>query len=307
MDLAQLLAPRSRAHADEARRIWQSRDDLQRVFPQPEDAAFAEWLGVHGLREYPRELAAHYPPIPPHELRSTASCGTSADVHLQSGVADLRIVGELWEIFAERPFTQLGSVLDFGCGCGRLLRWFQTALPGAHRFGADVRRASIEWCQQNLDGTFVANDIVPPLPLPDASVDLVVALSVFSHLNVRSARAWMRELARVCKPGGLLLVTAHGAFALALLNRSAEHRAVLGVDAATACDYLRRLEREHFVFHPVADDIVRRMDGVESEYGQVFFDATFVREQLRDSVELLGVVPAALQLWQDFFALRPRR
>jgi hypothetical protein len=32
----------------------------------------------------------------------------------------------------------------------------------------------------------------------------------------------------------------------------------------------------------------------------------FVREQFGDCVQLLGSVPASLQLWQDFFVLRPR-
>lgn len=306
MTFAELLRPRDPEHARAAQQIFDRRDDLRAAFGTAADPGFRQWLGVHGLREHPELLARFYPPVPPPELRATASCGTTPELHLQSGAEDLRLVLELYEVFADRPATAIRSLLDFGCGCGRLLRWFQTALPSATRFGADVRAASIDWCRQHLAGTFLANGVRPPLDLPDASLDLVVSLSVFSHLPLRSNLAWLRELARVCKPDGLILLTTHGAFALAATTRGAEHRSVLGITAAEARDYLRRLEAEHFLFHRARPEIVRASEGVEEEYGQTFFDDAFVRLQWRESVQLLGCVPVAHVFLQDVYVLRPK-
>ena len=134
----------------------------------------------------------------------------------------------------------------------------------------------------------------------------VVSLSTFSHFNRRSNEAWIRELARVCKPDGLILVTTHGGFALALISRSAEHQKGLYMEASKAVDFLRRLGKERFLFHGVPEDLVEKLDGPEPEYGQAFFNERFVEEDWSEHVEMLGAVPVGLSLFQDFYALRPR-
>jgi len=52
---------------------------------------------------------------------------------------------------------------------------------------------------------------------------------------------------------------------------------------------------------------VAKLDGPEEDYGQAFFTDAFVREEWGERVELLGYVPAALNLIQDFFVLRPKK
>jgi SAM-dependent methyltransferase len=53
------------------------------------------------------------------------------------------------------------------------------------------------------------NDAVPPLPFADNSLDLIYSMSVFTHL-ADTWSAWLLELHRVLKPGGVLLVTLLG-------------------------------------------------------------------------------------------------
>jgi len=103
-------------------------------------------------------------------------------------------------------------VLDFGCGAGRTLRHFAPEASRAAEFwGCDIDAASIEWVQANLCPPFHAfcNAVVPPLPLEDASLDLIYAMSVFTHL-ADTWSAWLLELHRVLKPGGTLLATTLG-------------------------------------------------------------------------------------------------
>lgn len=307
-DLARLLAPRDPELRRVARELHAGRPDLRAAFPDPASGEFGQWLGVNGVLEDAR-VAAHYPPLPPDELRATACGGPTLHTHLYTGSEDFRAVAELYEVFAERPLAALddgGAVLDFGCGCGRLLRWFRTALPGCRLVGADVRAASVAWCRASLPGTFLANGTAPPLELADDSVDLAVALSVFSHLSLADDLAWMAELVRVTRPGGLILVSTHGAFALALCARSAEHQASLQIGAGEARALLRDLAREGFLHRVLPAATLRAADGVAADYGQAFLTEAFARERWGALADVLGCVPVALNLFQDVHVLRAR-
>lgn len=104
------------------------------------------------------------------------------------------------------------TVLDFGCGAGRVLRHFVDEAERAEAFyGCDVHGESVAWVAEHLCPPFRVFPCgpVPPIPLPDASVDLVYAGSVFTHLT-DTAAAWLLELRRVLRPGGLLYATYQG-------------------------------------------------------------------------------------------------
>jgi SAM-dependent methyltransferase len=104
----------------------------------------------------------------------------------------------------------IAAMLDFGCGCGRLARWWD-GLTGASLFGCDPNRELVTWCRANLPFMNAAvSEDRPPLPYPDASFDFVYALSIFTHLPEEHASTWMAELARIVKPGGHVLFTTAG-------------------------------------------------------------------------------------------------
>jgi SAM-dependent methyltransferase len=101
------------------------------------------------------------------------------------------------------------SVLDLGCGAGRVLRhWEQQAGRGTRLVGVDIDETSITWCREHLGGFCEARlgAVVPPLELDADSFDVVYAYSLFTHLDVHWAE-WMCEVQRVLRPGGLALVT----------------------------------------------------------------------------------------------------
>ncbi|HYH60425.1 MAG TPA: class I SAM-dependent methyltransferase, partial [Solirubrobacterales bacterium] len=102
------------------------------------------------------------------------------------------------------------EILDFGCGCGRMARWWPT-VSDSRLFGCDYNSTLVEWCSENL--TFMearGTGLEPPLPYEDGKFALIYALSVFTHLSSDLEQAWLSELRRVLAPGGYLFFSVAG-------------------------------------------------------------------------------------------------
>jgi SAM-dependent methyltransferase len=92
-------------------------------------------------------------------------------------------------------------VLDAGCGTGRNV----LELGGFGRAaGIDLSPLALRFCR--LRGVAVARAGLLSLPFPDGSFDCVTSFDVIYHAWVTDDRAAVREMARVLRPGGLLLV-----------------------------------------------------------------------------------------------------
>ena len=103
------------------------------------------------------------------------------------------------------------SVLDFGCGCGRVMWHVKRRHPSWTIVGRDIDAEAIAWCRQHLHGVgdFETNAHWPPTSLESASFDLIYAISVFTHLGEDMQFAWLNELRRLARPGALLLLSVH--------------------------------------------------------------------------------------------------
>jgi len=122
-------------------------------------------------------------------------------------------LGDITEALEHRVILTLAgaplgaSVLDVGCGDGTLLRVF--AHHGAARLaGCDMDPRMVARARAEASGEGVAVDLsvasTLALPYPDASFDVVTCITVLAF--VADVGAAIREMARVLRPGGRLVI-----------------------------------------------------------------------------------------------------
>jgi SAM-dependent methyltransferase len=105
-----------------------------------------------------------------------------------------------------RSLRDFRSVLEFGCGFGRLLKHMTHLMPQASFSGCDVIEAAVQHCRKQWPhGQFRQGDAFPPCDFAAGQFDLIYSYSVFTHLSEDNHIAWLGELARLLKPGGVML------------------------------------------------------------------------------------------------------
>lgn len=106
---------------------------------------------------------------------------------------------------AARVVPLPASVLDVGCGTGRLLRQARAYYwPDAQLIGVDPAPGMIETAQRLTPDAIFLSGTAEALPLEDSSVDLALSTISFHHWHDQAAG--IREIARVLRPGGCFLL-----------------------------------------------------------------------------------------------------
>lgn len=101
------------------------------------------------------------------------------------------------------------KILDVGCGTGRHLSRFP---EGNELFGVDLSESMLaEARAKNKQGTFEAAS-ADNLPYDDNTFDLVFSSRVIQHM--RDQQAMIDEMARVCKPGGQVMIICYNSWSL---------------------------------------------------------------------------------------------
>ena len=221
-------------------------------------------------------------PLPPARLRTQVGpLHADAAFFLESGRQQAELIERvLHENGVE--IAELGALLDFGCGCGRVLRRW-SRLAGTRVCGCDIDARMIAWCRENLPFAEVAvTSSSPPLPYESSAFDLVYAFSVFTHLTEAAQHAWIRECGRVLRPGGHLLISTLG-----------EHYASLD----------RLSERELEAFR--SGELVVLYEGSSgTSLCSAYHPPQYVRDRLAADYELVAFLPAADDGRHDLHLLR---
>ncbi len=163
--------------------------------------------------------------------RSIAFSGLKHDFFLEAKAIAL---GRLFTAhFGERR----PDLLDLGCGVGRL-HPLLAPITGALS-GTDVSEASLDRAREDNPTVDYRAMQGATIPWADASFDVSLAVCVFHHIPPEERRAAMAEMARVTRPGGLVILIEHNPLnpltRLSVLRCPFDHDAVLlGVREAKA-------------------------------------------------------------------------
>jgi SAM-dependent methyltransferase len=215
-------------------------------------------------------------PIPPAALRHRVHGSENLNEFEAFGKA---VADEIWTAAHTRVALGASSrVLDFGCGCGRVMNYFRRVFHGTLE-GADIDPEAIGWCQHNLSsvGKFINNRQEPPLPYINDNFDLIYCISVFTHLPQEMEDMWLHELRRVAKVGALLLFTVHGE----------------DLASASSGD-LERFKAEGFAWAEGAGTA-----GLPSFYQTSFHLPDYIRAHWGQMFEIEAILPKAIVGCQD--------
>lgn len=153
--------------------------------------------------------------------------------HLQRGhrnaSQDAYTIGNRWvETFERLGGLSAGkAVLDIGCGPGRMTIAIGDRFGWSNTYtGFEIKKTDIDFCKREIEAIhpnfqFVHLDVVNKrynpngkikgedvvFPAEDRSVDFVFATSVFTHMLRDETARYVREAARVLRPGGVFLST----------------------------------------------------------------------------------------------------
>lgn len=146
--------------------------------------------------------------------------------------------------------SQRLRVAEIGCGVGSFIR--RLAGHGFQLTGTDIALASLLRARREVSGaTFSAFDGAD-LPFPTGCFDAVLAVSVLHHVAPDERQGLVDEMARITRPGGLVVVFEHNP--LNPLTRWVVGRCAFDQDAVLlGCG-----ELEHYVREVGMRDVDRR-------------------------------------------------
>jgi SAM-dependent methyltransferase len=229
----------------------------------------------------------HTPPPPPKHLQIRVVGGYVPDF-IKSGFTTYKTVNDVL-CSVGKDVNNFTTILDFGCGCGRIIRAFRYHLPSHHLLGTDIDPEAIDWLKNHYGSIaeFVVNPHVPPMPYPGDFFDFIYSISIFTHLPEEMQFKWLEDLRRVIKPGGYMILTTHGE----------KHYKELPPDK------LKLMNQKGFYYN---EDRNLTTEGLPAFYKVAYHSPEYIEREWKKYFDVLKIMPRGLEDHQDIILLQKR-
>jgi SAM-dependent methyltransferase len=163
------------------------------------------WLNTEGVRR--NSTIRDFLPALPDEATQLLYTALKGDAALHEAFGFYLAFKEQYKKH-KGEIKNTHSVLDFGCGWGRIIRFFIKDFQATNIWGCDPVPGMIELCkEQNIWCNFETIDTAPPTSFLENQFDAIYSYSVFSHLSEEMHLNILTEIKRILKPGGLYFTT----------------------------------------------------------------------------------------------------
>lgn len=196
------------------------------VIPSIAKLTYSPWVKycLQAVSQIPDLFFSELRTLPPVHLRVRVGVDDKLFfnqlLHIKRG--ESLWVGNLLEGFC----TQDSTVVELGCGCGRMARpLFENPTFRGQFVGIDIDDEMLDWCRRHMQrpnfswlksehrssvysqGNNVVKSSFWTIPLEDNSVDFVYSTSLFTHLLEPQVDNYLREAHRILKPKQRLRMT----------------------------------------------------------------------------------------------------
>lgn len=246
--------------------------------------------------------------IPPMHLRVRVGGSRWINEFMNVGLMCANNINEALFAFCEKRIDDYEKILDFGCGCGRILQYLyrDNSSKSIQFYGCDVDANAIRWMQANYsNNNFVVNLFEQPVPFDDSFFDLVYAYSVFTHLDESMQFEWLQDIQRMLRPGGIALLTIHGSKAVQMF-----------IDGPHISESMREHLIKHkpisesgFIFEPYEDlsSDKRKYPGIGSMYGLTFHSHSYIKDHWSNVFEVRGIYSNEEDNFQEVVVLEKKK
>ncbi len=221
------------------------------------------------------EVCEYGLPIPPIELWLGYGKTINEYLHGKQQIINMS------KILTEGGFniSSMKTIMDFGCGAGRMIRWLNPYADKSEIWGTDISADHITWAINNLSPpfNFATTTTIPHLPFDEKYFELIYAGSVFTHID-DLVEAWLLELRRILNKNGCIYITIQDKNSIMQLKSSKYYKNI----------WLKTYIEENPRFIEAGDDF-EKIVGLRGTRSQVFYDIDYFKKLVRNIFEIVSV------------------
>lgn len=185
----------------------------------------------------------------------------------------------------DKKLNDFKSVLDFGCGCGRVFMAMHVLFPELKISGSDIDEEAIEFCKKEYShfGDFEVNPHNGPSLFNDNSFDFIYGISVFTHLPEDMQFNWLKDLKRISKKDSYLFLT--------IENKKSERY----LNDEQLADYAK----SGFYYYKGA-----KTQGLPDFYSLTLHSHEYIHKEWSKYFEIIDIIPLGMGNHQDVVLCR---